>query len=262
MALKFGLGARKHITNFGGLLEAIQGGIIEFFTGTAPTSPDDAESGTKLCRATLAAAAFTAEVRSTGTVTITGGTSGTITGITVNGVQVLGATVTWVTSHAATAALIAAQINRYVSSPNYEASASGAVVTIKAMPGTGTGPNTYVVATTVTGDLTKTDAPFAGGVAGVNGLTYQCAAGVLNLSGSASGTVLATGAAGYFRIKGSVADGSLAVNASADADGNYIRIQGTCGLSGADYIMAGTTTMTAGSIHTVGSLPITMQESA
>jgi hypothetical protein len=44
-----------------------------------------------------------------------------INSITVGGVDVLGAAVDWTTSHAATAAAIAAQINSFSSSPNYTA---------------------------------------------------------------------------------------------------------------------------------------------
>lgn len=104
----------------------------------------------------------------TGTVTVTAGTSnpGTnkVTGITVDSVEVLDTAVDWVTSHAATAIAIAAQINTNTSSPGYTATASGAVVTITAEVNVGDGANTFVVAASVGGDVTTTDVAMASGV--------------------------------------------------------------------------------------------------
>lgn len=96
---------------------------------------------------------------------VTGGTSGGVTRIDVDGVDVLGATVNWVTSHVATAAAIAAQINTYVSVPNYEAVSIGATVVIKAASGSGATPNGYAVAVTVTTTTTvSTPGAMASGV--------------------------------------------------------------------------------------------------
>ena len=104
----------------------------------------------------------------TGTVTVDGGTSspGTnkITAIDVNSVDVLGASVDWTTSHAATATLLAAQINTFASTPEYTATASGAVVTITAKITAGAGVNAFTVAATVAGDVTTTDVAMADGV--------------------------------------------------------------------------------------------------
>lgn len=114
------------------------------------------------------------EVVATGTVTITGGSAGAgnyLSSVTVNGVQVLGANVLWTTSHDATAALVAAQINLNVSTPEYTAVAVGAVVTISAAAGTGSGPNGFVVAKTDNGTLTSTTANMASGVSGVAQVT-------------------------------------------------------------------------------------------
>lgn len=87
-----------------------------------------------------------------------------ITGITVNGVEVLGTPVLWGTSNAATAAAVVAQIESYTSSPDYGGAQSGNSVTIVA-DDAGTGANGYVVAITATGDvsLSSTSATMAGG---------------------------------------------------------------------------------------------------
>lgn len=97
-------------------------------------------------------------VSATGQMTVTGGTSnpGTnkLTAFTINGVDVIGASVDWVTSNAATATAIAAQINSNVSAPDYTAAAVGAVVTIFAAPGAGS--NGFALAKTQGGNFTCT----------------------------------------------------------------------------------------------------------
>ncbi len=104
-----------------------------------------------------------------GSINITAGTSnpGTnkVNTITVDGVDVLGAAVDWVTSHAVTATAVALQINTNTSVPNYGATASGAIITITADIIQGDTPNTFVVSSTVGGDVT-TGSPVAmvGGV--------------------------------------------------------------------------------------------------
>ena len=104
-----------------------------------------------------------------GSIDITAGTSnpGTnkVSTITVDGVDVLGAAVDWVTSNAATATAVALQINTNTSSPNYGATASGATITITADIIQGDTPNTFLVSSTVGGDVTTGSAvAMAGGV--------------------------------------------------------------------------------------------------
>jgi hypothetical protein len=110
-----------------------------------------------------------AEVLAEGDVTITGGTSSPgvnrMVSITVNGVDVMGAPVNWVTSHTQTATNIAAQINSHTSSPNYTAVAVGPVITITAVAGSGATPNGFVIVTNEGGTVTSThDATMSGGV--------------------------------------------------------------------------------------------------
>lgn len=84
---------------------------------------------------------------------ITAGTAGTIATVVVNGVNVLGGAVAWATSHVATAAAVAAQINSYGSTPDYEAVSIGATVIILADDAAGSTPNGFATAVTVTGDV-------------------------------------------------------------------------------------------------------------
>lgn len=112
------------------------------------------------------------EVLATGTVTITGGTASAgvnkMSSITVDGVDILGAAVDWVTSNTATATAIAAQINTYTSAPNYTAAAVGPIVTISPAAGTGAGPNGFVIVTNEGGNLTSShSATMTGGVTAV-----------------------------------------------------------------------------------------------
>lgn len=122
-----------------------------------------------------AAVATVAEVRAVGTVTITGGTASAgvneLSDITVNGVSIMSGAVDWATSNAATATAIAADITSAVSSPEYTATAAGAVITITAAVGTGSTPNAFVVAATGAGDVTAVSTDMAGGVTAVTGVS-------------------------------------------------------------------------------------------
>ncbi len=105
------------------------------------------------------------EVLAKGSVTLAAGdSSSSVSSITVNSVEVLGASVPFSTDLATTATAVAAQINRYSSTPKYTATASGPVITITASPGSGSTPNTFVIAATCSGTLTETSANMAGGV--------------------------------------------------------------------------------------------------
>lgn len=206
---------------------------MEIRTGSPPAAADAAATGSLLATISLASGAVTKEVQSYGTVTLSG-SEGQVDSLSVDGVDILGDAVAWDTDLATTAAAVVAQINKYVpvAGPEYIATSSGAVITITALPGTGTTPNTYVVATVVSGGtLAAADVNFAHGVANINGLTYgEISGGVLTKTGTWSGAVILAGTAGYFRLLGSENDdGTLSTTKR--------RVQGNCGISGADYKM-------------------------
>lgn len=253
MALQFSTGLRNFIGMYGSYKRALQGGVMKIYSGSAPSTADSAASGTLLCTVSLASGAVTSEICSAGSVTIAG-SSGSVDSITVDGKEILGAAVTFTTDLTTTAALVAAQINSYIppDGSEYIATSSGAKVVITALPGTGTAPNGDVVSTTVT-TLTKTDVNMGtevAGVSSVNGLTYGAiASGVLSKSGTWSGVVASGGTAGYFRLCGSVVDAGASST-------SLVRIQGTCGVSGADYNMSATT-LTAAATHTVDTFSLT-----
>jgi len=97
----------------------------------------------------------------TGTVTLVTGASGSVDGITVNGVQIMSGAVAFVTSLSATATAVAANITAFTSTPNYSATAVGPVITITAGT-TGSGSNGFVVVVAAT-TITATATSFAGG---------------------------------------------------------------------------------------------------
>lgn len=121
---------------------------------------------------TQANAAGVSEVLATADITIDGGSSnpGTnkITSITVDGAEILNASIDWTTSHSNTASLIAAQIDSHNSTPEYTADANGATVTVSAVAGSGAAPNGFSVVVTTAGDVTDTsDSTMSGGVTAV-----------------------------------------------------------------------------------------------
>lgn len=109
-----------------------------------------------------------AEVRATGTVTITGGTRdpgvNRVAQVTVDGVDLMEVPVDWVSSNNATATAVAVEINNRTSTHGFSASAASGVVTIQAEPGTGASPNGDVVAIDTDGNVTASTANMSGGV--------------------------------------------------------------------------------------------------
>lgn len=258
MALRISTALRNFLSQHGSVKQALQNGKMEIYSGSQPATPDSAVTGTLLCTVTKASGSHTAEVLATGTVTLTGGASGSVDTVTVNSVNVIpqGA-VPFNTSLTQTAADLATAINKGLSSPEYTATSSGAVVTIKAMPGSGTSPNTFVVTATLT-TITASYANMSGGVAPVNGLSFNNAvSGSIDKNDAEtwSGVNVASGTGGWFRYKGSISDAGAADSAAA-----YIRVDGAIATSGAEYNVS-STTLSAGATHTVTSFPITVPAS-
>lgn len=248
MTLRLSSAARNYMIQHGGYKKAFQGGKILIYSGAQPATADAAPTGTLLCTITRASGAHTAEVLATGTVTLTGGASGSVDTVTVDGVNILteGA-VAFNTSLTATAADVAAAINRSESTPEYTATSSGAVVTIKAGRGSGATPNTFAVSATLT-TITATYVAMAGGVAPLNGLQFGVsAAGVMaKKTGEVwSGVNAASGTAGWYRFVGSVVD-----SGAADSAETEIREDGAIATSGSQLNMS-STSLTSGATTTI-----------
>jgi len=242
MTLKYSTGARQYLANSGSLRNAFNNGRIEIYSGAQPANADAAVTGTLLCTITANSAAKTDEVLATGSLTLNTGAAGSVDTLTVNGIEIMGASVPFNTSLAQTAADVAAQCQRYNSFVEYDVTSSGAVITITARRGTGASPNGFVVAATFT-TITGTPANMASGVTAVNGLSLQQAvAGVLDKDANQiwSGVNGASGTAGWYRWYGSTADAG-----GLDSAGVEIREDGSIATSGADLNMAGSTSLTA-----------------
>lgn len=257
MGLKISLGTRNFILSGGSMREAFKNAICEVYGGSQPVDADQAISGAPLLYTlTKSGGAFTAEVLANTTITLATGAAGSVNTVTVNGVNIIpDGAVPFNTSLAQTATDLAAAINNAFTDPMYTASASGAVVTIKAAPGTGALPNTFVVATTVT-TLTTTignSGTLANGVSAVNGLSFNAAAaGVLAKRSTESwqGTAVLGGTATWFRLKAAIVDGG-----AADAAGAFCRVDGAVATAGQQMTMANTA-ITLGAVQTLANFNI------
>lgn len=255
MTFRFSIAARNYAAQHGSYKKAFQGGKLLIYSGAQPASADAAPTGTLLCTITKSSGAHTAEVLATGTVTLTGGASGSVDTVTVDGVNILtNGAVAFNTSLTQTAADVATAINLSESSPEYTATSSGAVVTISAARGSGTAPNGLAVSATLT-TITASYANMSGGVAAANGLSFDVAsAGALaKKTGEAwSGVNAASGTAGWFRFVGAVAD-----SGAADANESQVRMDGAIATSGSQMNMS-STTLTSGATTTIDTFSLTL----
>jgi hypothetical protein len=249
MALRYSTAARNFMAGLGGLKQAFQNGRIEIYSGAQPATADAAVTGTLLCTITNGSAALTNEVLATGTLTLTGGASGSVDTFAVNGVEIMGSSTPFNTSLNQTAADIATKINNFMGNVKYTAAAVGAVVTVTAMPGTGASPNGFVVARTST-TITTSVVNMASGVAGVNGLLWgsPVTAVIAKLATQAwTGVNGNTGTAGYYRAYGSVADTGV-----LDSNLVFVREDGAIATSAAELNMT-STALVAGATTTLAT---------
>ncbi len=256
MTLRLSTAMRNFVNANGSIKQALHNGEIKIYSGAQPATADAAPTGTLLATITAASGARTAEVLATGTLTLTG-SAGSDNTVTVNSVNIIDSAVAFNTNLTQTAVDLADMINNSVSAPDYTATSSGAVVTIRAMRDTGASPNTFVVGATYT-TMSGTPVDMAGGVAAANGLKYGTStAGVLvKLASQAWSGVAATGGvAGWFRATGSVADSGIIDSAATE-----IRVDGAIATSGAQLNMS-STTITSGATQTISSFPITLPTS-
>ena len=99
-----------------------------------------------------------------GSVELTAGASGSVDGITVDGVEIMSGAESFDTDLTETARNVVNNINANTSSPNYSATSLGPLITITSDI-RGTGPNTFVVVASTT-TITTTDVNLSGGTDG------------------------------------------------------------------------------------------------
>jgi len=253
MTFRLSTGLRNQLAKQGSIDALFRNGRIEIYSGAQPSSPDAAVAGTLLCTITNNSGAYTAETAATGTVTLSG-SAGSVNTVTVNSVDILLGAVAFDSTLTQTAADVATQINRNSDKSGYNATSSGAVVTIAANAGAGTGPNTFVVSATLT-TMTATYSNMSGGVAPVNGLSFDVAsAGAMNKLATQtwSGVNAASGTAGWFRQYGSLTDTGV-----LDSTGVFPRIDGAIATSGAEMNLT-STALTSGATTTISAWTITV----
>lgn len=264
MALRYSKGLRNFLNEGGSVKQALANGKLKIYTGTQPTAADDAVAGTLLATITLSSGAHTAEVSATGSLTISGTTSGSVDTVTVNSVDILGGAVTHTGNNNTMATAVAAAINNNPKNFMFVASSTGSsgVVTLTAKPGLGTLGNGWVVSATATTTTVGTFVNIGSGVAGVNpanGLRFgDSAAGVLvkDSAQTWTGVAAATGTAGWFRFEGAISDPG-----TADASEVYLRMDGNVATSGANLHLS-STSITSGATQTINTFSLTLPASA
>lgn len=154
------IGRRVHI-------EAREPGV-DFTLGTS-TANGDTPSTAPTADITILRAnvAPVAEAKAYGQIQITGGSFGPgnqITNLTVAGVPIISVPVPWTSANSHTADLLAIEINNGASVHGYDATVSGATVTITAAAGLGAAANGRVVTVTTGGTVTANKINMTGGV--------------------------------------------------------------------------------------------------
>jgi hypothetical protein len=181
MALTISTGFRNNLAWGLGWGAILKGGVIDVYTGSKPTTANDAKNGTKLFRVTLAAAALTAETRAACRAVVSAD-AGTINSITIGGVTIatginlIDSAVTCGTDAAASMALIVAAINARYSYPDFWAVASGTTV----------GGTTYGIGTT--GEFFIIAPKNSGTVFNENNITFETTTTQITLNGGSAGT--------------------------------------------------------------------------
>lgn len=243
-----------------GYHQAIANGWMEARSGSMPSSADAADTGTLLAVVTLAGGAYTGETLAEWKITISG-SEGSLDSITIGGMPILSAAVSYTSSVAATVTAIVANINANATNPKFTARADDDDLYIKAPFASGTDYNSVVCATSTTtlgaavaGDGTPSGSGGTAGVAAVNGLNWQYppVAGVLSKESTAwqDTSANASGTVGYLRLKLDAGDGGTLSTA-------YRRMDFSVASSGAD--VTGTSLVTtAGAPFIISDFPLTI----
>ena len=266
MTLRFSPAFQNFIASQGSYKDAFDNGSIEIYSGAQPATADLAVTGTLLATITSSAGALTAETKATGVLTLSGTTSGSVDTLTLLGVEIMGSATAYNTSLNQTATDVATKINRNPKNKLVVASTTGAsaVITLTAHPGFGTLLNSAaltITSTTLTSAVTSTTfgSGTGGSVAGINSanalqMDYDAVAGVMTKSTAQtwSGTAVATGTAGWFRYKGTIADAG-----ALDGAALYLRMDGSIAVSGSDMSMT-STSVASGALQTLSTFSFTI----
>ncbi|KKL95529.1 hypothetical protein LCGC14_1853690, partial [marine sediment metagenome] len=154
------------------------GAINDQVITLAQTVANNAGAGEVLATGTLTVTGGTPNTASEGSVDLTGGASGSVDGITVNGVEIMSGAESFDASLTVTATNVAANITANTSAPDYNATSVGTLITITALQSAGADPNTFVVVSSTT-TITSTDVDMGTVTTGVtNAITALTVDGV------------------------------------------------------------------------------------
>lgn len=258
MAARLSTALANKLMDTGSFKDIFAGCIIDVYNGTQPANADAANGGsTLLVSVTKNSAAFTPETKAVGSLTIAGA-SGAVNTVTVNGIDILGGAVAFITDINTTATAVATQINDNPKNLMFVASTTGSsgVITITAVNGLGTLTNSWAVSGTYTTITGGTYVAMTGGVNEVNGLRFGSASGgVLTKNGDTwSGVAVGAGTntAGWFRMRTS-GDSGIA----ADTALVYPRYDGSISTSGAQMNL-GSLSITFGAPFIVSAAAFTL----
>lgn len=264
MTVRLSTGLVQAMASQQSLRTALANAVVDIYSGSQPATADEAITGTYLCTVSKSAGGFTAEVKGTGVLTVGTGV-GTITAVTLNGINLLDSTVTTTADSTANAVAVVAALNASAWNDLVVASNVAAVITLTAVNGLGARYNSATLAASVTASATLavTSTSFASGtggsvvgVAAANGVTFGAAvAGVLSKATAEtwSGTAAAAGTAGCFRISGESSTQGTRQGASSTA----VRLDGALATSGGD-INLGSLTVSSGAPFILSTFSLTV----
>lgn len=283
MALRLSTGFANYIASGGGWGDALKNGIIKVYSGSQPTTANDAATGTLLCQfSTGADGAFTAEVPCVAKIDFTSATT-SCTALTIGTISLLSGT-SLTGADTVLAAAVAADINATNTTPDFYAVVGGeviggitfgsdaSIVYLIAPKNAGTSINGATVACTVGGGSvainggSSTTLGGAGShLVGANAvtclsMTYPPVVGTISKSGTWQDTLAnATGTAGWFRFLCTpyFDDGSTTLITTGHNAKKLMRLDGTVGTSGSDMIIS-STSITVGAAQTVSQFDLTV----
>lgn len=249
MTIALSTALMQYAWNVGSVAEAMTGGCLRVYSGLQPLAPEYAPTGTLLATITDSGGAYTAETSAVGSIEFSGTGSTTVSSITVDGIELLSASVV-----EDGAALVAQAVWNAINDASHRhdflaAWDSNVTVTLTCRPGRGTKFNSATVTGSLSGGVSASYTNMAGGVASVNGLrigrntevlvnaSSQLVAMLYSITSDVwSGLGVAEGTAGWWRFSGAFGD-----DFAADTDGTRFRIDGsidTTSGAGVNMVMA------------------------
>jgi len=246
MAMKLSTGLRNFLLDMGSLRKAFENGVINIYSGSAPSTADLAPTGTLLCTITKSSGTVSADETNEGKISVVTITAADLlTTVTIGGVAHTVNDGAAVMTTTAIAIALAQDINQ--NSVDAIAVATGDAATLNVMS------RTEGVTFTCVG---TTNCSVADKVAITREDTIQFGEAADGAIAKAvetwSGTNLATGTAGYFRM---VTSSDLGTENETDK-----RIQGACATSGGELNMSNVS-LVIGATTTIDTFEITFPAS-